>query len=436
MNALAWIASHTKAVGLLMAARHLARTPQFYNTPLILLVLTLSLSAFTASLAHTLDDHLFAQTYYSAGADVRFLEMGEGTQRSIGEMFSRDQNEEGATAEEDLGPRWFFLPVSEYLDVPGVEKVARVGRYTAIANVGSGRISGIYMGVDRADFQRVGYWRADFSSSSLGELMNALAVKRQGVLVSESFLRENVLSIGDDIRVEVASYSDRTEMDLTIVGKFRYFPTWYPSEGPLFVGNLDYFFEEAGGQYPYQVWLDAQEKADLQAMAGELDIQSYDWEAPPLEISEIQKLPERQGLFGLLSVGFASAALLTVMGFFLYALFSFQRRFIEFGVLRAVGLSSRQMSAFLGWEWAFLILMGGALGTILGGWVSKFFIPFLQIGADEASRIPPYQVDIAWTAVFRIYALFGLLFVVALIALIVMLRRMRIFEAVKLGQTE
>jgi putative ABC transport system permease protein len=80
--------------------------------------------------------------------------------------------------------------------------------------------------------------------------------------------------------------------------------------------------------------------------------------------------------------------------------------------------------------------MGGALGTALGGWVSKFFIPFLQIGADEASRIPPYQVDIAWSAVFRIYALFGLLFVVALIALIVMLRRMRIFEAVKLGQTE
>jgi putative ABC transport system permease protein len=437
MNALAWIASQTKAVGLLMAVRHLARTPQFYNTPLILLVLTLSLSAFTASLAQTLDDHLFAQTYYNAGADVRFLEMGEGAQQGIGDMFSQAGEGEETAVEEDLGPRWFFLPVTEYLGVPGVEKVARVGRYTAVANVGAGRLSSVYMGVDRLDFQRVGYWREDFSSRSLGELMNALALERRGVLVSESFLRENILSIGDEIRVDVTSYGDRAELDLKIVGKFRYFPTWYPSEGPLFVGNLEYFFEQAGGQYPYQVWLDTEADADIEAMAaGGLGIKSYNWEAPPLEISEIQKLPERQGLFGLLSVGFASAALLTVMGFFLYALFSFQRRFIEFGVLRAVGLSSRQMSAFLGWELAFLILMGGALGTALGGWVSKFFIPFLQIGADEASRIPPYQVDIAWSAVFRIYLLFGLLFIVALVALIAMLRRMRIFEAVKLGQTE
>ena len=93
------------------------------------------------------------------------------------------------------------------------------------------------------------------------------------------------------------------------------------------------------------------------------------------------------------------------------------------------------MTSFLGWELAFLIVMGGGLGTVLGGWVSAFFIPFLQIGVDEVSRIPPYSVAIAWDAIFRIYLLFGGLFVVALVALVVMLRRMRIFEAVKLGET-
>jgi len=67
--------------------------------------------------------------------------------------------------------------------------------------------------------------------------------------------------------------------------------------------------------------------------------------------------------------------------------------------------------------------------------ISKFFIPFLQIGAEEASRIPPYSVDIAWSAIFRVYILFGLLFVVALIILVVMLRRMKIFQAIKLGET-
>jgi len=42
-------------------------------------------------------------------------------------------------------------------------------------------------------------------------------------------------------------------------------------------------------------------------------------------------------LLGLLSVGFITAAVLTVLGFILYAMFSFRRRFIELGMLRAVG---------------------------------------------------------------------------------------------------
>jgi putative ABC transport system permease protein len=202
------------------------------------------------------------------------------------------------------------------------------------------------------------------------------------------------------------------------------------------VGDFDYLFEQAGQQYPYNVWLNLASDADVSTLVNEdLNLFSYDWEASPVMIATEQELPERQGLFGVLSVGFAAAAVLTVIGFLLYALFSFRRRVIEFGVLRAVGLSSGQMLSFLGWELAFLILMGGGLGTLLGGAVSKFFIPFLQVGADEASRIPPYVVDVAWSAIFQIYALFAGLFVIALVALVMMLRRMKIFEAVKLGET-
>ncbi len=75
MSFVSWVAGHTRSVGLLMASRHLARSPSFYTTPLILLVLTLSLSRpSTASLAHTLDQHLHGKTFYQAGAELRFVE--------------------------------------------------------------------------------------------------------------------------------------------------------------------------------------------------------------------------------------------------------------------------------------------------------------------------------------------------------------------------
>jgi putative ABC transport system permease protein len=434
MSGVTWLASRTRAVGLLMASRHLARTPGFYTTPLVLLVLTLSLSAFTASLAFTLDQHLHDQHYYRVGADLSFPERGEGQQG--GGIESLFGGGETTSSEEDAGPRWLFPPVTDYLNAAGAEGVTRVGRYPAVTRFVGGIQTGVYVGVDRAAFANIAFWRPDFADQSLGGLMNALAVTRNGVLVPEDFLQEHVMLIGDDVRVVVKTYGMNIEMDMKIVGTFELFPTWYPSEGPLFVGNLEYMFEQAGSQLPYEVWMAAAPGADLAYMADEeLPHRPNDWDAPSLNISDEQQQPQRQGLFGLLSVGFAAAAVLTVLGFLLYALFSFRRRFIEFGVLRAVGLSARQMTAFLGWELALLILMGGGLGTALGSWVSAFFIPFLQVGVEEVARIPPYVVDIAWSAVFRVYALFGVLFVAALATLVAMLRRMKIFQAIKLGET-
>ena len=219
------------------------------------------------------------------------------------------------------------------------------------------------------------------------------------------------------------------------------FPTWYPNDedaGPLFVGNLDYVFQQAGGQYPYNVWLKIDPDVsshDIIEGVKEQGLRVQTWQDSVTFINTEQLRPQRQGLFGLLSVGFVAAALLTVFGFMLYAFFSFRRRFIELGVLRAVGLSARQMTAFLGWELIFLMGVGITAGTGLGILVSKLFIPYLQVGAGPSAEVPPFVVQISWPAVFQIYILFGVLFIAALGALVWLLMRMKIFQAIKLGET-
>jgi putative ABC transport system permease protein len=160
-----------------------------------------------------------------------------------------------------------------------------------------------------------------------------------------------------------------------------------------------------------------------------------EWSSADLNIRAEQRRPERQGLFGLLSVGFVASALLTVLGFLLYALFSFRRRFIEMGMLRAIGLSIQQMTALLAAELAFLVLLGIGVGTALGVFASRLFVPFLQIGASTQSQYPPFQIEIAWLSIAQIYVLFALLFIAALSALSALLVRMKIFQAIKLGET-
>jgi putative ABC transport system permease protein len=437
MRVLGWMIAQIGGVGMLLATRQLARMPGFYTGPMLLLVLTLSLSAFTASLAQTLDFHLYDQVYYQVGADMSLAEIGD-VRQSIGlESIGATQEEPQTEAPE--GPRWFFLPVSEYLKVPGIQAATRVGRFAAITLLSGNRQEATFIGVDRTEFPSAAFWRWDFAPSYLGELMNALALASDGVLLPKDFMRQHALKPGDTFQMQVLIYGNKVEFDATVRGGFDYFPTWYPEkDGPLIVGNLDYLFESAGSQYPYDLWLKTApgtDRAQLIRDIRTINPYIFAWSDPLDKLTEAQQRPERQGLFGLLSVGFGAAALLTILGFVLYAFFSFRQRFIELGVLRAIGLSTGQMVIFLAWELAALILTGLVLGTGLGIWVSQLFIPYLQLGASPEALRPPFLVEIAWPAIFRIYALFGVLFVAALIGLTGLLLRMKIFEAVKLGET-
>jgi putative ABC transport system permease protein len=89
----------------------------------------------------------------------------------------------------------------------------------------------------------------------------------------------------------------------------------------------------------------------------------------------------------------------------------------------------------MAWELAFLVLLGGLAGTVLGVWASRLFIPYMQVGSDPSSMVPPFDILINWQAVFQIYFVFGILFVVTLMIVVTLLRRMKVFQAIKLGET-
>lgn len=430
MSLISWLLARTDSIGFLLATRQLARTPRLYAMPLILLVLTASLAVITASLAQTMDYQLHDESFYRIGADVSLR--GSGVSSGFNSVFP-------GQAPDNEQNQAIFLPLAEYQEFPGVTAAARVGRYVGEAQLGSQKVVGRYLGIDRADFAQVAYWRRDFAPYALGSLLNALATSPDAILVSETFAREYGLRPGDFFRLTVRLNEDEVELVTQIVGTFLYFPTWYPQEdGPLFVGNLEALFAQTGGDMPYDVWLKTTGEPDAAAFDEALFARllfSWTWQEPYSQVVTEQRRPDRQGVFGLLSVGFIAAALLTVLGFFMYALSSLRQRFIALGILRAVGLSQRQMTIYLAVELAFLIVSGLTLGTGLGILVSQQFIPFWQIGVRAADLVPPYLVEIAWPAVFQIYALFSLMFFVALVVLVALLRRMKIFQAIKLGET-
>ena len=440
MAALAGVMAGTRSVGLLMASRYLSRTPAFYSAPLMLLVFTLSLSAFTASIAQTLDHHLDKEVSYATGADLALQEYGTTYNSS-----------------DSSNPTYTFVPVTEYLHLQDVRAATWVGRYSStILKADGSSQEANFLGIDRLSFPQVAYWQPNFARARLGSLMNALGQYPDGVLVSRDFLDEQGLHLGDTLLVGVRGRGWTAGLRTTIVGIIDLFPSWYPEKGPLCVGNIDYLFEQAGNEYPHEVWLKTDPAADPESLVYAvrgysiaLDLYADQsrlvknglntfvtgWTSASQSRTSEQQRPERQGLFGLLSVGFVTAALLTVLGFILYALFSFRRRFIELGMLRAVGLSASQMAALLASELIFLVLIGLGVGTGLGVLFSRWFIPYLQVGASLSAHYPPFLVEVAWASIAQMYVLFGLLFLGALSILTALLLRMKIFQAIKLGET-
>ena len=422
---LAWLAARTPSVGLLLAARQFARMPGFYAAPLILTVVTLSLSAFIASTARSLDSHLFEQVRYSSGAEVVVrpdVETGVGGDAETGAASPAAQ------------PGWYYVPVAEYLNTPGVQTATRVGGYRA-ALTPAGNAVGSFMGIDSASFARVAYWRPDFAAADLDTLTHALIARPDAVLAPSSFLASQGLRIGDSLRLYANVFGHEVPLRLTIAGSFDLFPTWNPRFGQLFVGNLDHLHGQVGSDLPATIWLaltPGSDRAEVRAALRRLNPHSVVvWPSVEEVIAE-QERPERQGLIGIFSVGFLAVTLLAVLGFFLHASNSMQRRTVELGVLRTLGISAWQVVGYLTWEMLFLMVCGLGVGAALGVLGSRLWIPYYRVGGGALSAILPLQVEIAWPAIVGFCALFGLLLLVLLGLAIGMLRRLRLSQAIKL----
>jgi hypothetical protein len=137
------------------------------------------------------------------------------------------------------------------------------------------------------------------------------------------------------------------------------------------------------------------------------------------------------GIIGALALGAIAAALVGAIGFLVSASISTSERLDEFAILRALGLSSGQLTAWLTAELAFLLLLGVAFGAGLGIALGWLVLPFATLTTTGLPPVPEPAIVVPWDVLLPLYGLVVALLVVTLLIIRRQLATVRIGEVLR-----
>ena len=208
---------------------------------------------------------------------------------------------------------------------------------------------------------------------------------------------------------------------------------------PAVIGNLQYLYDQIGATYLHYLWFKIDPDSDPQIMKKEIgDLKVYiNWWVDAREsiAAEMARI-ERVGIFGVLTIGFLGAATLSGIGLMVYNYASLQERIFRFTILRAVGLSLRQLISQVGIEYVILMVYSIAGGAGIGALASGLFIPFFQASDQNVLRPPTLLPQIAWGHIARISAVFVAVLVLAQVVVVSAALRRGVFQALRMGDRE
>jgi putative ABC transport system permease protein len=126
--------------------------------------------------------------------------------------------------------------------------------------------------------------------------------------------------------------------------------------------------------------------------------------------------------------------LVCAVGFLIYWTLSLRGRILQFGILRALGVSQRQLLYMIVLEQLFLSGAAIVMGILIGGAACALFVPALELFFTAANQAPPFKVIALRSDYLKIYAIVLVMLAAGLAFLRWFIRRLKIGSALKLGE--
>ncbi|HSM38616.1 MAG TPA: ABC transporter permease, partial [Candidatus Limnocylindrales bacterium] len=271
-----------------------------------------------------------------------------------------------------------------------------------------------------------------FMAASLSSLVDASVP----AVVNRAFLDGTSARVGDEVTVRLDGLVRRVEIADTLES----FPTEEPGR-PLAIADLSSlglirFASTQSTQAPREWWV-ATDPGMGSRVADLVERGPYA-QGPILSRDDRSRAlssdPVALGIIGALSLGFVVAGLFAAIGLVVSAAVSARQRRTEFALLRALGLSSRQLSGWLWLENAAVVIVSLLAGVGLGlliGWVA---LPFVTVTQEATAPFPPPLVRTPWVSIGVLVAVSALSLGVTVLVLARVLRRIGIGSVLRMGE--
>ncbi|MBO7743924.1 ABC transporter permease [Paenibacillus sp. MWE-103] len=462
-----WLGRKLLPVPLYLTLTQLSRSSKGYYPLMILLILTLGLGVYNASGARTIDLNSTERTLYKYGTDVIVQTVWEGRTEVIntggggsggnngsgnggnggsegggqgggnggngGSGGSGGSGGQGGGESIPTRVNYSEPPFEIFRKLDGVEAAARVLQTKANIVVSGRSIGqGTVMGIDNVDFSKVAWFRNDLYPVHPFNYLKNLGLYEQAAIIPSNVAEKYQLKLGDTI---TAGMQDGV-VEFAVVGIVPYWPAQYPDQSPFIIANLDYIYDQVP-IIPYEVWLKMKPGALTAPIMKQLEnagIELADVKDVRIELAAQSKHPTRGGVFGILSLGFLVSIIISLTGYILFWFFNLSGRIVQFGVLRAMGLSRRQLTGMLLLEQVFTAGLSIGLGIVIGKIASLLFLPFLQTTENVANSVPPFRVVFDAKDTNQLYIVVACMMLMGALLLLAHIRRLRVHQAVKMGE--
>lgn len=423
------------------------------NFLMLFLIVTFSLGIFSANTARTINNQKEDRIYYSTGADIRLKEYWQETTTSDESMTTTGYVEKDFERFEKL---------------TGVKQATRVLiNKKAKMTVDKETESNItLMAIEPYKFATTAWFRNDLLPVHWWNYTNALQDYPSGIIISRALADAFELELGDAV---LTKWSGNDNVSSTVVAVVDYWPGINPNESQktsltpkeerelekaeengeiteeptasyatkyFMIMNYAYIYNLTDIE-PYEVWIDLEDNATSEALYNDISEQripiEYITDASQLLIRE-KNQPQLQGMNGALTMSFVIIMIMTIIGFLIYWILSIRSRHLQFGILRAMGVTFREIIGMIGYEQILVSGVSIAMAFIIGGIASDLFVPLFRSMYNPIDQVPPFRVAALQSDYIKIYVIIVIMLGGGFAILGNLIKKLDINKALKLGE--